>query len=411
MNNTSQKVIKPLIQQHVGDAAFYWQIINDGDLSPIISEEKRIHFIHLLNAHLDGLIIAKDIGWKEAYKSLNRWKTDGEAFVCGILAHQSKNIGWLNECLDLIKQSPDTTLQGYTAALTYLPYELVEEYLNKLQDSHDNINICILLNSLAGHQKRLPSERLDNYLQYNHTTVKLATCRYIQSLKLKNRLPHLYRLNDDDDLLIKQRAAIAICWLSFNDIKVVNMLQQTILSYVNTPTTLGGLDELLYQLQLEELVRVAGQVYSVHPIDPLPLLDILPSYLKILFLGHYGKSKYLTYLLDLLNNEELCRLAFWAIHMITGLDIYDSTYLIQTEENDSTTTPINKHIERLVTGIDKPDKHAIGKVCKHISLMQDNVLLGKPITEQSCKYILQQGNQVERYIASWHLYRLNSEIK
>ncbi|EDW5023026.1 hypothetical protein AHN09_004595 [Salmonella enterica subsp. enterica] len=75
-------IIKPLVQQHARDAVFYWQQINVGCFSPLITSQKRHHFHRQLNAHLGGLRAAGQEGWDAALKNYARWKADGEAFVC-----------------------------------------------------------------------------------------------------------------------------------------------------------------------------------------------------------------------------------------------------------------------------------------------------------------------------------------
>ncbi|EFU2868046.1 Uncharacterised protein [Salmonella enterica subsp. enterica serovar Sanjuan] len=78
--------IKPLVQQHSRDAAFYWQQINIGRFSPLVTSQKRHHFRRQLNAHIDGLRAAGQEGWDAAFKNYSRWKTESEAFICWLLA-------------------------------------------------------------------------------------------------------------------------------------------------------------------------------------------------------------------------------------------------------------------------------------------------------------------------------------
>lgn len=44
MDDMLTRSIKPLIQQHARDAVFYWQQINTGCFSPLITTQKRHHF-------------------------------------------------------------------------------------------------------------------------------------------------------------------------------------------------------------------------------------------------------------------------------------------------------------------------------------------------------------------------------
>ena len=48
------------------------------------------HFDRLLQAHLDGIEVAREVGWALALPALQRWRGPGEAFVCTwlVLKHQ-----------------------------------------------------------------------------------------------------------------------------------------------------------------------------------------------------------------------------------------------------------------------------------------------------------------------------------
>ena len=71
-------VIEPLIARHAEDAAFYWMQRSTNAHSPLLRFDRLMHFDRLLNAHLDGLRVAREAGWEHALKNLQRWKSSGE---------------------------------------------------------------------------------------------------------------------------------------------------------------------------------------------------------------------------------------------------------------------------------------------------------------------------------------------
>ena len=56
------RIIPPLVERHVGDAAFYWQQRDQSAHSPLLDWQALRHFDRLLEAHLDGIRAAGDAG-------------------------------------------------------------------------------------------------------------------------------------------------------------------------------------------------------------------------------------------------------------------------------------------------------------------------------------------------------------
>jgi hypothetical protein len=114
-------VIDALVTRHAEDAAFYWSQLDGAIKSPTLQLDRLQHFNDLLDAHLDGLLVAGSQGWKPAMGALTRWKKAGEAFVCTWLAAQGDGPQRLNGVLALARASPQNVLRGIISALAWMP--------------------------------------------------------------------------------------------------------------------------------------------------------------------------------------------------------------------------------------------------------------------------------------------------
>ncbi|MFV0548392.1 MAG: hypothetical protein ACK5M5_06705 [Limnobaculum xujianqingii] len=397
--------ILPIIRQHASDAAFYWGQITNSEFSVLQNQQNILDFQYYLDANLDGLSVADEYGWQEALKSLKRWRTQGEAFVCGYLAHNSENSGYIDACWKIFKQSPQTTLNGYAAALSYLPYDAISPYITYLLSSGDADRIYVAITVCANHKHSLDIKFINACANHENAEVRSAICQYVLLSGRREFLPLIQFLVDDVDLLVKYTSTYALSWLAPYDNYTFEAVWQTIQVYLSAPLQ-KGLPGLNHAKRLETLVRVAGQLTSCHDRNISHYINLLPLYLQVLFFAHSGKSEYLPHLYAYLSDETVSRLAFWAIHMITGLNINDSHYLTFAANEKSDLAPINTRCSQISAGIGWPDKEVIET--EYVTTSMGSSFLGEEISDSVCKKYLAKGKQVERYIAAWHLCRMDS---
>ena len=106
-------VITPLVERHVGDAAFYWTQHDRSVHSPLVDLAELRRFDRLLDAHLDGAQVAGETGWQLALAALARWHGPGEAFVCTVLALGAREPGVrLAATWAIVEQAPERMLRG-----------------------------------------------------------------------------------------------------------------------------------------------------------------------------------------------------------------------------------------------------------------------------------------------------------
>ena len=110
-------IIEPLIAGHATDAAFYWLQIDQSISSFHLRPVRLRLFSNRLEAHLEGLEVARAEGVQPAFAALERWKKPGEAFVCTRLVSQHPDGASLGRLASHLEAQPDTLLRGAISSL------------------------------------------------------------------------------------------------------------------------------------------------------------------------------------------------------------------------------------------------------------------------------------------------------
>lgn len=106
-------IIRPLLMWHAQDAAFYWSQSDRSLCSPTVSIKKLASFHSLLEANLDGLRVAGDAGMLMARRELDRWKSQGDAFVHGVLSFEKYADSQFEPVWDLLDEHAESTVYGF----------------------------------------------------------------------------------------------------------------------------------------------------------------------------------------------------------------------------------------------------------------------------------------------------------
>ncbi|WP_127958456.1 hypothetical protein [Serratia microhaemolytica] len=412
-------VITPLVRQHAADAAFYWQQLNSSRLSALQSAEDITVFQHYLQANLDGLRIAGDEGWRQALQAFKRWKTQGEAYVCTRLAYQFGDQEKLDTCWQLVTSMPETSLEGHIAALITQPTDILLARLRTLYTAGDSLSLHVFLLASSQLTQLLAPDILQQAFDHDDENVRAAVCHYVVQQQQLTWLPHLQARLNDQSLMVRYSAAVAIGWLAAGQSTTFAQLWTVIEAYQQAPSR-KGLAGLQHTQRLETLVRLAGQNFAASGDDINRVFAALPPYLTVLFLAHAGDARQLPHLLALcgenaqaessddtvkISNNAVAPLAFWAIHVLTGLNMEDSRYILLAMNHIDDENAVTDRVSQLSTGLYWPNLPVITPLCQEKISTSAPLLLGQPITVAHCQAVLATGRQVERYIANWHLFR------
>lgn len=398
-------VIQPLIRQHAANAAFYWHQKEESRFSPLVKNYDLRQFDEYINANLDGLRVAGESGWVESHLALKRWHSQGEAFVCGVLAHQYQNPDRMMAVREYVYKYPDMTLDGYIAALSFLSKDLIDAIVNELLSSPISLDTQIALSICARFKKKLPEDFILSKFQSGNAGESIAACNYIRCLGLQNFLPELKKYFVGSALSVRFAILQTACWLSSDKAILITPLCSLISDYLSL-SSFKGLDGIKKNKQLEILLRLLGQCCSDFHV-PSEFILKLPGHLQIIFYAHYADSGNLPNLLHLMEKEDLSRIAFVAVSLITGLDIDDTEYLLPTQ--DEKLPEISSRLNVLRAGIGRPNIDKITSACSQY-IGHGKLLRGKGITISWCNTNFNEESQLIKWIAAWHLFSFNNSI-
>src|SRR5262245_43424927 len=116
----STNIIETVIHQHAEEAAFLWLLRNMAVLQPHYSLTDLAELDSRVEAHLDGLRIAGDAGWKICKEVLSE-EGAGEVFAKAVLAFESGDKTRIQEVLE-VASAPLELSHGVVSALGWLPY-------------------------------------------------------------------------------------------------------------------------------------------------------------------------------------------------------------------------------------------------------------------------------------------------
>lgn len=111
-----QASLPHIIEQHAEEAAFLW-LLRDNAVT-----EAHYNLTHLqeleerIEAHIDGLRIAGDEGWKCCLENLRQFPESGEMFAATILALESNHNEYLQQ-LYTLAETNHSTERGFISAL------------------------------------------------------------------------------------------------------------------------------------------------------------------------------------------------------------------------------------------------------------------------------------------------------
>ena len=125
--------IAPIIEQHAVDAAFLWTTRTEALRSPTTRVEDIARFDDRLEANLDGLRFAGDVGAEAVFSELPHGDA-GAVFAATVVAIESARTELLGR---LLEEAPAADLwRGLAGASAWLPFEPVSAALEGLGAAH-----------------------------------------------------------------------------------------------------------------------------------------------------------------------------------------------------------------------------------------------------------------------------------
>ena len=386
-------VIESIIEQHAEEAAFLWLQRDAAVCTPHYSLKDLAHLDDRVEAHLDGLRIAGDCGWKICEKALELEEV-GEVFAAAVLAF--KKCDW--EKIDIVisagSKSPET-FQGLVSAMGWLANERLSEILPYLlkANSRDYRRLGIAASTI---HRNDPGNALNDALENSDLFLKARSLRAVGELKRRDLLPVLRKHFQSEDETCRFWSAWSALMLS----------DKSAIDPIKVFVTSGS---VFRERALQIVLRVMDGASAQSWLKGLVGQEEFLRYVLI-GTGIIGDPVYIPTLINQMGNPEVARVAGEAFSMITGVDLaYDDLQGEWPEgfEAGPTEEPEDENVEMDPDeDLPWPEPVLIQKWWdenKNSFQIGRRYLVGKPVSEEQCQLVLKTGMQRQRVAAAMEL--------
>jgi len=383
----SRLIVSSFVERHVGEAGFYWQQRDQSAISALDDFSSLLEFDQTLQAHLDGITAAGDVGWDLAREALERWQGPGEAFVCTVLAVQhGAHAERLRQILEQVAQQPEYLLRGLISALLWCDSAPVTPLIDSWTEADASIiqqaaAWRVIARSPAFAVNTDTAQRLSTAMRHSEPHLRAAACR---AAALFGQTEALTVCLTDEHPVVAAEAAIALrralrLWQS------VSQLLQTL------PT--GGFAKEQAERRLQRWLQHLALLVPISNADIPCLLDTLPPRLALHFILHHADPAHLPWVVQRMEDATCARLAGWVWQTITGIDL-EQHELTRDEPADSP----DDDTSDLDPGLPLPDVQKISAY--PLALPAAPVLLGQPLTQIQLLVLLNDAPQPLRWNAA-----------
>lgn len=392
-------VIPHIIDQHVEEAAFLWQLRNSAVDAPHYDLKDLIKLDNRLAAHLDGLAIAGEYGVRVCETTLENPGT-GEVFVSAIRAIELKNNQWLDRLCALVNTEPKLRV-GLLAAFSWLSASNLQGTVARLLASNDSLNQLIGIEACVMHCVDPKSFLYQLLNQPANSSLHARALRAAGELGRVDLLTTCERyLNDEEES--------CRFWAAWSAVLLGNRKHAFNALYTFTQTNNP------FQKQSLKLILKILPVPDAHAL--LKILAQDPANLRLVIqgVGIVGDPYYIPWLIKQMDNPEVARLAGESFSFITGLDL---AYLdLEKDALEGTTSEPNDNPEDSNVSVDVdedlawPDGAKIQdwwNSNKHEFSNGQRYFMATQISCGQCLRILREGYQRQRQAAALYLSILN----
>jgi uncharacterized protein (TIGR02270 family) len=302
----SALVNREVVEQHAEEASFLWLLRDDAVQSPNYNLQDLADLDERVEANIDGLRIAGDIGWEYCEIGLEK-EEPGEVFAAGVIAFESTDENRIQKVLDIACSAPELG-RALSSALGWLTFEQARTHAESLRRSEDSKTVRIGLTGFAIHRKD-PGPVLVELASSSDPQLRTRALKAIGELGKTNLINLLIDSLSDEDETCKFYAAWSAARLGQRNDQVTNILK-------NIAINRGNHSE-----------RAADMVMRISDLLPAKTWyrDLLnnPSTSRhaVICAGALGDPELIDELFLLMEKEEITRVAGEAFSMITGVDM------------------------------------------------------------------------------------------
>lgn len=387
-------MLPDVVEEHAEEAAFLWQQRDMAVRAPDFDLDDLMEWDERVDAHLDGLFIAGDMGW-ELTAELG-FDDAGEFFTGLWLAIA---LGKTQQIDALLSASEDNSEghRGLISALGWLEPNNLQGVVRALLASDNPEQQYLGMGACAIHRVN-PGTALEIALRSDHTALRARGLKAIGELGLVGKLP-----NAESDLdHPEDECRFWACWSAglLGSAKAIDNLKS--FARIAGPR----------RRQAVELVIKLISHEAAH--DWIRELAAQPDGLRwaLMSAGYLGDPFYLEPLMKQFPSEEVGRVAGEAFEQITGLNIYEQSLEIipevpPTPENEDWGDETDENDDPMLQDDDEalvmpdPDKMAVWYRANHARFSPGQRLIcGEPLSEGQLRQVLLSGQQRQRRSAA-----------
>lgn len=379
--------------QHAEEASFLWILRNAAINAPHYTLRDLTGLDSRIEAHLDGLSVAGDDGWRICVDEL-KWEEPGEVFAASAVAFASNDVSRMQPILEAVRQKPELS-RAMIAALGFLPHKQVMSRITQLSGSHSPDLRFIGLSASAIH--RIDSGVvISQSLESDDPRLRARARRAIGELARRDLLPSLRAGLKDEDAVARFWAAWSLGLLG--DRGVTDILDEFIALDFPRWRDAVSLSARIMDSSAAQLWRA-----RLSSNDATKLQSIVAA-------GAAGDPSAIDWLLASMTDNKLARAAGESFTTITGADLV----LLKLEQSppvESEAGPTDEAEDSNVAmdpdeNLPWPDPELVSKWWSQNAgrfVAGRRYLLGRLIDGESLAYALRDGKQRQRAAAAIEL--------
>jgi uncharacterized protein (TIGR02270 family) len=380
-------------EQYAEEAPFLWHQRAHAVNAPNYSPQQFADLDERLEAHIDGLRVAGDEGWKLAAAAVENGGAE-DFFLAAVLALEAQD-GRFDALIERAKRLHEV-VPGLTSSLGWVDPKFLTRLVQALLEDPSPFKQMLGIATCAEHRKDA-GRWLESYMTSQAAGVRTRALRAAGELGRTDLLPQILAALRDS----KQEARFWAAWSG-----VILGDRASALEALKTYALRSG----IHKMQALQLSLMAMDLDGGHQ-----LLQQLPETpdtdrLQIIGAGHLGNTRYVPWLLERMKQPWLARVAAEAFVNITGADFN----LDQLEapppddfEDGPTEDPDDENVEVPEDiALPWPDLERIKLWWERNQARFDvkrRLFLGSPPSNEHCLNVLKEGFQRQRVAAALHL--------
>lgn len=386
-------MIDAVIEQHAEDAAALAELRRRHVAAPHVNLQHLARVDERLAAHLDGLLVAGEAGWKHCEAALGS-VTAGALFVATVTAIQDRSREKLERLFAVAEAVPDARA-GLIGAFGWVSAEQLRELAASLLASTNSFRAYVGLAACAMHRVD-PGAALLRALESTDAFLRARAFRTVGELGRRDLLRACETGMEDMDAQCRNWAACSAVTLGAG----THALERLAAMSLSDAPVRQAMDVALIAMELPQGNALLRQLAQ----NARRSRDVIWG------CGLVGDPARIPWLLERMTDPRDARAAGEAFSMITGLDLgeHDLEAAAPPEQPDGPSDDPDDADVRMDPDEDLPWPDAQGVA----SWWQTNAgaypagrrtFIGGPVTPASCTGVLRAGYQRQRRVAALHV--------